>query len=153
MPKSKKSVKAAKITAPLDNEQLALQGVEFFNKKAAIKELEAQCKDIRKPLEEVVMTSGRETESGSKILVIPFADKEVHLKETLRVSKVLLPEAIEVLHEHGLDECVENVPTVREDVIERLYEAGEISSELLKRIYAEKPSWAFSVNLKDHMDV
>lgn len=150
MPKPKKLVRA---TTLLDNEQLALQGVEFFNKKAAIKELESQCKEIRKPLEEAVLTSGRETESGSKILVIPFADKDVHLKETLRVGKILLPEAIEVLHKNGLDECVENVPTVREDVIERLYAAGEISNEILKKIYAEKPSWAFSVDLKDRMDV
>ena len=63
MPKAKKS------TTPLDNEQLALQGIEFYNKKVAIKELEGQCKTIRQPLEDAVMSSGRETDKGSKVLV------------------------------------------------------------------------------------
>lgn len=147
MPKAKKSA------TPLDNEQLALQGLEFYNKKAAIKELESQCKTIRQPLEDAVMTSGRETDKGSKVLVIPFADKDVHLKETLRVGKILLPEAIDVLKENGLEECIENVPTVREDVLERLYDAGKVSDEVLKKIYAEKSSYAFSVDVKDRMDV
>lgn len=147
MPKVKKSI------TPLDNEQLALQGIEFYNKKAAIKELDNACKEIRKPLEVAVMSDGRETDKGSKILVIPFADKDVHLKETLRVGKVLLPEAIDVLKENGLEECIENVPTVREDVLERLYDAGKVSDEILKKIYAEKSSYAFSVDVKDRMDV
>ncbi len=147
MPKAKKSA------TPLDNEQLALQGLEFYNKKAAIKELEGQCKVIRQPLEDAVMSGGRETDKGSKVLVIPFADKDVHLKETLRVGKVLLPEAIDVLKENGLEECIENVPTVREDVLERLYDAGKVSDEVLKKIYAEKSSYAFSVDVKDRMDV
>lgn len=147
MPKAKKSA------TPLDNEQLALQGIEFYNKKAAIKELEGQCKVIRQPLEDAVMSSGRETDKGSKVLVIPFADMDVHLKETLRVGKILLPEAIDVLKENGLEECIENVPTVREDVLERLYDAGKVSDEVLKKIYAEKSSYAFSVDVKDRMDV
>lgn len=147
MPKAKKSA------TPLDNEQLALQGIEFYNKKAAIKELEGQCKTIRQPLEDAVMSGGRETDKGSKVLVIPFADKDIHLKETLRVGKILLPEAIDVLKENGLEECIENVPTVREDVLERLYDAGKVSDEVLKKIYAEKSSYAFSVDVKDRMDV
>lgn len=147
MPKAKKSA------TPLDNEQLALQGLEFYNKKATIKELEGQCKTIRQPLEDAVMSGGRETDKGSKVLVIPFADKDVHLKETLRVGKILLPEAIDVLKENGLEECIENVPTVREDVLERLYDAGKVSDEVLKKIYAEKSSYAFSVDVKDRMDV
>ena len=147
MPKAKKSA------TPLDNEQLALQGLEFYNKKTAIKELEGQCKVIRQPLEDAVMSSGRETDKGSKVLVIPFADKDVHLKETLRVGKVLLPEAIDVLKENGLEECIENVPTIREDVLERLYDAGKVSDEVLKKIYAKKSSYAFSVDVKDRMDV
>lgn len=145
--------KATKSTTPLDNEQLALQGLEFYNKKAAIKELEGQCKVIRQPLEAAVMTSGRETAKGSKVLVIPFADKDVYLKGTLRVGKVLLPEAMDVLKENGLEECIENVPTIREDVLERLYDAGKVSDEILKKVYAEKSSYAFSVDVKDRMDV
>lgn len=136
----------------LSNEQLALQGIDFVNKKQAMKELDAQCKEIRKPLEVAVMKSGRTLDSGSKVLVVPYADKDVHLKETLRVGKVLLPEAMDVLRENGLDECIEEVPTIREDVLERLYEEGKVSDEVLQKIYAEKSSWAFSVDLKPHYD-
>lgn len=137
----------------LSNEQLALQGMEFYNKKQEIKELEAQCKKIRVPLETAVKTSGMDTPKGGKVFVIPFADKEVHLKETLRVGKVLLPEAIDVLRSNGLEECIENVPTIREDVLESLYESGRISAELLQKIYATKESFAFSVDVKDRFDV
>lgn len=136
----------------LSNEQLALQGIDFVNKKRAMKELDAQCKEIRKPLENAVMKSGRTLDSGSKVLVVPYADKDVHIKETLRVGKVLLPEAMDVLRENGLDECIEEVPTIREDVLERLYEEGKVSDEVLQKIYAEKSSWAFSVDLKPHYD-
>lgn len=144
---AKKMLKKA--LSDLSNEQLALNGIDFFNKKAAIKELDAQCKEIRVPLEQAVMNTGKTTESGSKILVLPYADKEVHIKETLRVGKVLLPEAIDVLKKHGFKECVENVPTVREDVIERLYEQGTLPLDVLKQVYAEKPSFAFSVEVKN----
>lgn len=136
----------------LSNEQLALQGIDFVNKKQAMKELDAQCKEIRKPLEKAVMESGHTLDSGSKVLVLPYADKDVHIKETLRVGKVLLPEAMDVLRKNGLDECIENVPTIREDVLERLYEEGKVSDEVLQQIYAEKSSWAFSVDLKPHYD-
>lgn len=145
--------KPKKVATPISNEELALRGMEFYNKKLAIKELETQCKEIRTPLEDAVKTSGAETDKGSKILVLPFADKEVHLKETLRVGKTLLPEAIDVLKENGLEECIENVPTIREDVLERLYDAGKVSDEVLAKIYATKTSFAFSVDVKDRFDV
>ena len=145
--------KAKKETPALSNEQLALSGFDFFNKKAAIKELEAQCKEIRKPLEDAVLLSGHTTDKGSKILVIPHADKEVHLKETLRVGVTLLPEAIDVLKKNGLDECIESIEVVREDVLERLHSSGKVSDEILKQVYAEKTSYAFSVDVKERFDV
>lgn len=145
--------KPKKVATPISNEELALCGMEFYNKKLAIKELETQCKEIRTPLEDAVKTSGAETDKGSKILVLPLADKEVHLKETLRVGKTLLPEAIDVLKENGLEECIENVPTIREDVLERLYDTGKVSDEVLTKVYATKASFAFSVDVKDRFDV
>lgn len=135
----------------LSNEEIALRGIEYANKKDAIKELEAQCKECRKPLEAYIDSEGRVLESGSKLAVIPHADVDVHLKKTLRVGKQLLPEAIDVLRENGLDECIEEIPTVREDVIERLYSEGKISDELLKTIYQSKSTYAFSVEIKNRM--
>lgn len=135
----------------LSNEEITLRGIEYANKKDAIKELEAQCKECRKPLEAYIDSEGRVLESGSKLAVIPHADVDVHLKKTLRVGKQLLPEAIDVLRENGLDECIEEIPTVREDVIERLYSEGKISDELLKTIYQSKSTYAFSVEIKNRM--
>lgn len=135
----------------LSNEEIALRGIEYANKKEAIKELETQCKECRKPLEAYIDNSGRTLENGSKLAVISHADVDVHLKKTLRAGKKLLPEAIDVLRESGLDECIEEIPIVREDVVERLYEEGAISDELLQKIYQSKVSYAFSVELKDRM--
>lgn len=149
MPEVKKPKK--KSFEELSNEEIALRGIEYANKKDAIKELEAQCKECRKPLEAYIDSEGRVLESGSKLAVIPHADMDVHLKKTLRVGKQLLPEAIDVLRENGLDECIEEIPTVREDVIERLYSEGKISDELLKTIYQGKSTYAFSVEIKKQM--
>lgn len=140
-----------KAYSDLSNEDLALRGIEYVNKKSAIKELEAQCKECRKPLEEAIKVSGRTLDSGSRLLVLPHADMDVHLKQTLRVGKVLLPEAIDVLRENGLDECIEEVPYVREDVLESMYNAGKVTTDVLKRIYQSKESFAFSVEVKERM--
>lgn len=138
--------------AELSNEEIALRAIEYANKKEAIKELDAQCKECRKPLEAYVDTDGKTLESGSKLVVIPHADVDVYLKKTLRVSKVLLPEAIDVLRENGLEECIEQVPTIREDVLESMYLAGKVSDEVLKAVYKEKSTYAFSVELKNRID-
>lgn len=135
----------------LSNEEIALRGIEYVNKKDAIKELESQCKECRKPLEAYIDAEGRTLETGSRLAVIPHADVDVYLKKTLRVGKQLLPEAIDILRAYKLDECIEELPTVREDVIERLYIEGKISDDILKKIYQDKSSYAFSVELKSRM--
>lgn len=145
MPTKKKSFE------DLSNEDIALRGIDYFNKKDAIKELEAQCKVCRKPLEAYIDSSGKVLESGSKLAVVSHADVDVYLKKTLRVGKQLLPEAIDILRAYKLDECIEEIPTVREDVVERLYSEGKISDELLKKIYQDKSTYAFSVELKSRM--
>lgn len=149
MPAVKKAKK--KSFEELSNEDIALRGIEYFNKKDAIKELETQCKECRKPLEAYIDSEGRVLESGSKLAVVTHADVDVHLKKTLRVGRQLLPEAIDILRENGFDECIEEIPIVREDVIERFYEEGKISDELLKTIYRDKSTYAFSVELKSRM--
>lgn len=142
-------IKRKKSFAELSNEDIALKGIEYANKKEAIKELESQCKECRKPLEAYIDSNGKTLESGSRLAVIPHADVDVYLKKTLRVSKVLLPEAIDVLRENGLEECIEEVPTIREDVLESLYLNGKVSDEILKKVFQQKSSYAFSVELKN----
>lgn len=143
--------KKIKSYGDLSNEDIALKGIEYVNKKDAQKELEKQCKEIRKPLEAFLAENGKTLNSGSVLAVISHADVDVHLKKTLRASSVLLPEAFDVLKECGAEEAIENVPTIREDVIERLYNEGKLKKEDLDRIYEIKKSYAFSVELKDRM--
>lgn len=149
MPKIKKPRK--RLYEDLSNEEIALRGIEYANKKEAIKELEAQCKECRKSLESYIDSNGKILESGSKLAVLTHADVDVYLKKILRVGKQLLPEAIDVLRENGFDECIEEIPTIREDVIERLYFEGKISDDLLKLIYQDKSTYAFSVEIKNRM--
>lgn len=146
MPKKKDSVNM------YSSEEIALKGIQYSSKKASIKELDSECKELRKPLEKFVDSVGTTLSSGSKLAVVSYADKDVHLKKTLRVSKVLLPEAMDVIRENGLEKCIENVPTIREDVLEMMYEKGEVSMDVLKKIYADKAAYAFSVEVKDKME-
>lgn len=149
MPTSKKTKK--KSFEDFSNDEIALIGIEYANKKDAIKELEAQCKECRKPLEAYIDSSGKTLESGSRLAVVPHADIDVYLRKTLRVGKQLLPEAIDILRAYKLDECIEEVPMVREDVVEHLYNEGKISDEILQKIYKDKSTYAFSVELKNRM--
>ncbi len=142
---SKKSIEG------LSNEDIALRGIEYYNKKEAIKELESQCKECRKPLEEYVDLEGKVLTNGSKLVVVSHADVDVHIKKTLRNGKQLLPEAIDVLRKKGFKECIENTLIVREDVVERLYLEGKISDAVLSEIYQAKPTYAFSVDIKNRM--
>lgn len=144
--------KKSKSFEELSNDDIALRGIEYANKKDAIKELEKQCKECRVPLEGYIDANGKKLINGSLYAVVSHADVDVHLKKTLRTGKVLLPEAIEVLRANGLDECIENVPTVREDRIEYFYEKGKITDELLSKIYKDKSTYAFSVELTDRYE-
>lgn len=129
-------------------QDLPILGMAYVKTKDDIKELERQCKEYREPLEKALLEKGRETSTGNKILVLEHGDTDVVLKHTLRVTKVLRAEAFDVLRELGHEECIESVPTIREDIVEKLFSAGEISQDDLARIYAPKESVAFSVSLK-----
>lgn len=141
-----------KVKTNATSEEVALKGIAYVNTKDQIKTLEGECKELRKPLEAFLDEFGRTTESGSILAVVTHGDKDVCLHKTLRTGKTLLPEAQSILESNGFKECVEMVPTVREDVIERLYEEGKIPDSLLQQIYQEKSSFAFSVDLKPHYD-
>ena len=109
-----------------NEEALALQALEFDNKKKQIAGLEKEVKAIRVPLESAVDTLGSVTPTGSKVFALPYADKEIQLHKTLRLTSVLVPEAEDILRKNHLTECLETVTMVREDVIERLYQTGKI---------------------------
>ena len=131
-----------------NEEALALQALEFDNKKKQIAGLEKEVKAIRVPLESAVDTLGSVTPTGSKVFALPYADKEIQLHKTLRLTSVLVTEAEDILRKNHLTECLETVTMVREDVIERLYQTGKIPVDLLNKLYVQKESYAFSVKVK-----
>lgn len=142
-----------KTTTSYSNEDIALLGIDYVDTKNRIKDLDKRCKDMRPAFESFLSEYGRETESGSVVAVVTHADTDVVFTNTLRTGKTLLPEAMDVLRENGLDECIETVEVIREDVIERLYEEGKISSEVLQKIYRDTSSFAFGVKLKKHYEL
>lgn len=129
-------------------EELALMAIGFVKNKEFIKNFETQNKEYRAPIEEYAIANGKKLPTGSTLTVLSHADVDIHLKRTLKVSQVLLPEASDIIKENHLEDCIETVEVIREDVLERLYDAGKISPEVLQRLYAPKESWAFSVELK-----
>ena len=90
----------------------------------------------------------KEISGGSKVCILPHADMEVVLKRTLRSSAELLPNATDILRENGLTDCLESVVIVREDRLQAMYEAGKVPDEIMKKVYASKDSYAFSVSLQ-----
>jgi hypothetical protein len=130
-------------------EETALKAIAFVQKKDAIKTLDGQCKELRVPLEAFLGEFGKELPNGSKLAVVTHADMEAHLKGTLRVGKVLLPEAEEILRKNKLEECLETNTVVREDVLESLHAIGKVSDEVLSQLYSLKETYAFSVTLKE----
>ena len=138
-------------TGSLTAETAALNAIQFSKNKDTIKTLETANKKLREPLEAYLTENGSipNEESGHKVCVLNHADKEIVLKYTHRVSAVLQPDAIDILRRKGITEPIETIEVVREDVISRLYDEGKISDKLLKELYAQKPSDAFSVTIKD----
>ncbi len=139
-----------KVANSLSSEEVALLGIQFDKNKNSIKELESANKKIREPLEAYLQENGTvpNEESGHRVCIISHADVDVTLKYTHRVSQILQPDAMDVLRANKLDEAIETVEVIREDVIERLYEEGKISDEVLRSLYVPKASDAFSVSVK-----
>ena len=127
---------------------LALTALNYHQRKLEIKEIEKELASMRPVLEDGVDRLGNGTATGSRVAVIPYADKEIQLRKDLRLTAVLVPEAEDILRRHKLTECLETTTIIREDVIQRMYERGEISIDVMKELYVEKETRAFSVKVK-----
>ena len=132
----------------LNSEQTALCGFSYVNKKEQVSQLNKEIKELRVPLEQYMDANEKEISGGSKVYILPHADMEVVLKRTLRSSAELLPNATDILRENGLTDCLESVVIVREDRLQAMYEAGKVPDEIMKKVYASKDSYAFSVSLQ-----
>lgn len=148
MPKKKTTSAGA-----YSNEEIALLGIAYVDAKNQIKDLDKRCKDMRPAFEHFLTESGRTTETGSVVAVVTHAGTDVVFTNTLRTGKTMLPEAIDVLRSNGLEECIETVEVIREDVIERLYDEGKITDDVLKQLYKDTSSFAFGVKLKKHYEI
>lgn len=134
-----------------DMDDLPLLGIQFSQKKEAIKELNNQCTQLRVPLEEALEVSGRVDDKGSRLLVLPHADVDVHLKHSRRVSVSLVDNAEDILRDNKLDDCIKTVTTteIDEAQLQHLYELGDVSKEVIASLYTSKEIYAFSVDVKE----
>lgn len=48
----------------------------------------------------------------------------------------------------GLKDCIESVEVVRDDILSEMILRGELPDEVVQRLYEEKVSNAFSVDVK-----
>ena len=140
-------------TAKISNEELAVKALHYVKLKDDEKTLKSEMTEARTDLEIAVSTDGRVLPNGSKLLVIPYAGQDVHIEHQLRVGKVLLADAFDVLKANKLEECIENIPTIREDRLKLMYENGQIPDDVMKQIYGPKETWAFSVKVKPHVEI
>lgn len=129
-------------------EGLALLAIKYDNLKTAEKELKKEMTITREPLEEAVK-SADPLPSGSKQMNLAYAGKEIVLKHTLRNGKSLTSDAVQILEDAGLDECVEKSPYVLVERVEAMFNAGRIPLEVMERVFRPTEGWAFSVSVKD----
>ena len=146
MPK-KKETDAPNTPLSLE-ETTALQGIRYCDLKGNIKRFEDEVKKLRAPLERFLEDHGE----NNKVCV-SHADVDVILKHTVRVSKVLKDDAIDVLRSKGLSSCIRTIEIVDEGAIEGLYAAGKLTDSDIKEIYDAKVSKAFSVEVKNQYGI
>lgn len=140
--------KVGKIPVPNSTEEIAVMGVEYFQKKEMIKILTDQCSEYRKPLEEYVFKEGTTDPKGNVTAVLTLASTEIILKETNRTSAVMTDDAMEVLKANKLEMCIVHTPSIDTEKITNLYEAGKISDEIMGKLFTSKSGFAFSVSVK-----
>ena len=129
-------------------EQVAREAFRFVENKKTISYLDTENKKIRPTLEKYVADKGSVDSNGSSAAVIEYADKLVVLKQTCRNRASVLPNALEELKKAGLSECIETVEIVREDIVAELYAAGKINKRLMKKLFGNVSTFAFSVDVK-----
>lgn len=135
--------------APKDtgtNIELYAKAAEFVKLKSdvdrAAKRLDELKKDLRL-LVDVVSADG----SGHKILVLKNGTNAIELKQTLRITTTIRPDALPLLKEHGFDKAVELVEVVRNDVLEIMVTDGEIPEELYAELFAKRENYAFTAKV------
>lgn len=133
---------------PVNAETIALQAIEFDTCKKESKKYSDHCNELKAPLEQYVDAYCHVTPKGHKVVELTHADMDITLTKTLRTSAVFVPEAIDILKKHKLTECIEKVEVVRDDIVQRMYEEGKISDELLSQLCQTKENYAFSVSVK-----
>ena len=146
MPKKKET---DALNTPLSLEETtALQGIRYCDLKGNIKRFEGEAKKLRAPLERFLEDHGE----NNKVCV-SHADIDVILKHTIRVSKVLKDNAIDVLRAKGLSSCVKTIEVVDEEALEAMYAAGKLSDDDIQDVYSAKTSKAFSVEVKNQYGI
>lgn len=140
-----------KNAANISSEEAALKAIEFVKNKDLIKKLEDDNKRNRKPIEAYLDATARPCEKGI-FTEIPYSDKVVLIKKTLRVSRSLTDDFVEKLKSAGLEDCITYEPSIDENKLEAYYHRGKVSDELLDSLYNVKFSPVLTVQLNNRYE-
>lgn len=124
-----------------------MAALSYYQLKQDAKKYEENASNLKPSLEKYLEDNGVDMKESTKACQLFVADKEIVMRRVTRSALKFLPEATDVLKANGLTECIEKVEVVREDVLERMAENGQVSPEIMKKVYAVKQSHAFYVDV------
>lgn len=138
----------------INTEELYKKAISFVNANEEIKRL----KKVADPLKEELKESadyGVVDGKGNKVLEIEGSvdgsKGRVILTNTLRVSATLKPNALEAVKakcsKKVQEQLIETIEVVRDDVLQRMIETGEIDNDLAKELYTTSDSYAFTAKI------
>lgn len=145
MPKKKSEV--------VDNTKILEKGILYDSIKGRIKKLESELKEPRKFFDSLFESAPfKEDGSGSKEIIVEDGPRSVKVLWTARTILMQDPEIIQkaqkLLPEEVFNEVVENIPTFRTDVFERLLTEGVISDDIAAKLFEEKVTHSLTVKAK-----
>lgn len=135
--------------APKDtgtNIELYAKAAEFVKLKSDVERATKRLDELKKDLRLLVEPSTPDS-SGHKLLVLKNGTNAIELKQTLRITTTIRPDALTVLKENGYDKAVELVEVVRNDVLELMVTDGEIPEDLYEELFSKKENYAFTAKV------
>ena len=142
------TVSDAEETGPKFQEAVALKALQYYAVNEKVKEMTKEATSLKTDLKKDVHKFGTELPSGSKAIQIDYADKRITLNESFRPLAKTVPEAMDILRDAGITDCITTETFLRDDILEEMVKAGKVPDEVMKKLYVVKPSYAFTVKVE-----
>lgn len=134
---------------PEQSVPMGVKALAYLELQAKEKKIQEEKKVVRTDLEDYVTVHGKTTDKGHRIVITEHAGQKCEVKQELRTTAVLTPDAIEVLRKEVsrevFDRVVEEVAIVRDDALSVLIQNGDIPEEVAEKLFIMKENFAFKV--------